>query len=240
MISVITINFNNLKGLKSTVNSVRDQTYRKIEHIIIDGGSTDGSKEYLMENFNYFKTVISELDDGIYNAMNKGIEYAEGEHVIFMNSGDIFYCNNTLSSVNLENYNNILVFGKASINHKYYYPKSFYKNWLRYNLPNHQTIFFPKIFYKKNLYNENFKVVGDSEYKFRALNCVDYKFVDIIICNFDASGISNDYTTFSKFILILKESYMASYKYRKIDYIILKFVTHSLKYIISKIRPCIF
>ena len=91
-LSVVTINYNNADGLKKTLASVAAQTYRDIEHILIDGGSTDGSveviKEYVRTNPNndpFFKHTIkwvSEKDNGIYNAMNKGIEIALGRRVV--------------------------------------------------------------------------------------------------------------------------------------------------------------
>ncbi len=71
-LSIITINFNNLSGLKRTVESVVNQTRRECEYIIIDGGSTDGSAEYISEMKNNFAFCVSEPDKGIYNAMNKG------------------------------------------------------------------------------------------------------------------------------------------------------------------------
>lgn len=91
-LSIITINYNNAEGLKRTLSSVAEQTYRDIEHIIIDGGSTDGSveaiREYVAANPNkdpFFKHTIkwvSEKDKGIYNAMNKGIEIALGRRIV--------------------------------------------------------------------------------------------------------------------------------------------------------------
>lgn len=91
-LSIVTINYNNVEGLKKTLASVASQTYRDIEHFIIDGGSTDGSveaiKEYVASNPNrdpFFKHTVkwvSEKDNGIYNAMNKGIEIALGRRVV--------------------------------------------------------------------------------------------------------------------------------------------------------------
>lgn len=97
-LSIVTINYNNAEGLRRTLSSVAAQTYRDIEHIIIDGGSTDGSadaiKEYVSANPNkdpFFKHAIkwiSEKDNGIYNAMNKGIRKATGAYIQILNSGD--------------------------------------------------------------------------------------------------------------------------------------------------------
>ena len=97
-LSIITINYNNAEGLRKTLASVAAQTYADIEHIIVDGGSTDGSVEVIRE---YEQSLtsrlsplasrlkwISEPDKGIYNAMNKGIRMATGEYCQFLNSGD--------------------------------------------------------------------------------------------------------------------------------------------------------
>ena len=90
-ISIITINFNNCKGLVQTLDSVAQQTYNNYEHIIIDGASTDGSKSIIEQYKNKNPHVtywVSEKDEGIYNAMNKGITHAQGQYLLFLNSGD--------------------------------------------------------------------------------------------------------------------------------------------------------
>jgi len=91
-LSIITINYNNAEGLRKTLASVSAQTYRDIDHIIIDGGSTDGSveviKEYVNQCMMYDVLWVSEKDNGIYNAMNKGIRKATGDYCQFLNSGD--------------------------------------------------------------------------------------------------------------------------------------------------------
>ena len=76
--SIITINYNNVEGLRNTIKSVVNQTYTDYEFIIIDGGSTDGSVEVIKEYANIITYWVSEPDKGIYNAMNKGIEVANG------------------------------------------------------------------------------------------------------------------------------------------------------------------
>lgn len=73
-ISIITINYNNIHGLKNTIQSVIEQTYRNIEYIIIDGGSTDGGKEFIEKKSPHINYWVSEKDKGLYNAMNKGIK----------------------------------------------------------------------------------------------------------------------------------------------------------------------
>lgn len=98
-LTIITINLNNKAGLQTTIDSVIAQTYKDFEWIIIDGGSTDGSKELIEKYTNYIKYWVSEPDKGIYNAMNKGIKVAEGEYLQFLNSGDSLFSNSVLSDI---------------------------------------------------------------------------------------------------------------------------------------------
>ena len=88
-ISIITINYNNASGLEKTIRSVVEQTYNEYEYIIIDGASLDKSKEVIQEYQRYIDFWCSEKDSGIYNAMNKGIQKASGEYLLFLNSGDV-------------------------------------------------------------------------------------------------------------------------------------------------------
>ena len=95
--SIITICFNNLEELKYTYKTIKDQGFSDFEWIVVDGNSQDGTKEWL-EKVNANKWV-SEKDKGIYDAMNKGIEMATGEYLVFMNSGDGFYSDSVLQQV---------------------------------------------------------------------------------------------------------------------------------------------
>lgn len=90
-ISVVTIVFNDIKGIGTTIDSVASQTARNdIEYIVIDGASTDGTADFIREKASRINILVSEPDKGIYDAMNKGLERATGDFVIFMNSGDRF------------------------------------------------------------------------------------------------------------------------------------------------------
>ena len=95
-VSVITVNYNNLKGLERTISSVLLQSFSDFEYIIVDGGSSDGSKEYIESKQEYINQWVSEKDHGVYNAMNKAIRMAQGEYCIFMNSGDHFFSSQSL------------------------------------------------------------------------------------------------------------------------------------------------
>ena len=97
LFSVVTITFQNVDGLRRTVDSVRSQTFGELEHIVIDGGSSDGSADWLAANFG--GTWVSEQDRGRYDAMNKGARLARGEYLWFMHAGDVFGDPSVLSRV---------------------------------------------------------------------------------------------------------------------------------------------
>ena len=97
-ISIVTINKNNLHGLKNTMESILAQTCDQYEWIIIDGGSSDGSVELIKDNASKIHYWVTEPDNGIYNAMNKGIDESSGDYILFLNSGDRFASPTILSS----------------------------------------------------------------------------------------------------------------------------------------------
>ena len=102
-LSIITINLNNADGLYRTINSVINQTYKNIEYIIIDGGSSDNSCDVIKKFEEHLTYWISENDNGIYEAMNKGIIKSTGDYIYILNSGDILYSNNTIKNVFVNN-----------------------------------------------------------------------------------------------------------------------------------------
>jgi glycosyltransferase involved in cell wall biosynthesis len=99
ILSVITIVYNNVNDIERTMLSVLGQTYPNIEYILIDGLSKDGTLDVIKRYEKRIAKFISEKDDGIYDAMNKGLELATGDFVIFMNSGDEFYDAETVAAV---------------------------------------------------------------------------------------------------------------------------------------------
>ena len=101
-ITIITVVFNASEGIKKTLKSIFSQSYKNIEIIVIDGGSTDGTIDIISDYSQYIDYFISEQDYGIYDAMNKGIRVATGEWICFMNSGDIFYSKDTVSNIFLD------------------------------------------------------------------------------------------------------------------------------------------
>ena len=100
LVSIVTVSKNHYKGLYKTLESVNEQNYEEIEHIIIDGDSDDGSKE-LLESYSHTKKYIysSEPDNGISNAFNKGLEKSSGDLIFFLNAGDVLFSNHVISEV---------------------------------------------------------------------------------------------------------------------------------------------
>jgi glycosyltransferase involved in cell wall biosynthesis len=99
VLSVITIVYNNVRDIERTILSVLTQTYPNIEYIIVDGLSTDGTLRIINRYRNLISKIFSEKDEGIYDAMNKGLAAATGDYILFMNSGDEFYDNDTVEKV---------------------------------------------------------------------------------------------------------------------------------------------
>ena len=99
ILSVITIVYNNVSDIERTILSVIGQSYQNIEYIIVDGLSNDGTLDVIHNYENRIARIISEKDEGIYDAMNKGLAAAKGDYVIFMNSGDEFYDECTVEAV---------------------------------------------------------------------------------------------------------------------------------------------
>lgn len=99
LISIITVVYNSVRYIEKTIFSVINQSYPKIEYLIIDGGSTDGTLEIIAKYKDFIDYFISESDKGIYDAMNKGLSAATGKYVWFINSGDEIYDLNVLDNI---------------------------------------------------------------------------------------------------------------------------------------------
>lgn len=244
LISIITVVYNGEKYLEETILSVINQTYNNIEYIIIDGGSTDGTIDIIKKYEDKICYWVSEPDKGIYDAMNKGIDFAAGDFAIFMNSGDIFFKNDTIEKVveNIEDENKVY-FGRAKINNdisSWLYPTKHYnhkniESWLKKSLPNHQAMFFPKSFYKNTFYDLSFKVGSDSDYKFMAENDCGFVFLNMTICKFELGGISSDFDEWKRTTQIIKDSWKISLKHRGLVYAIERFLRIFMKYLINKL-----
>lgn len=196
-LSIITVNLNNREGLQRTINSVIAQTWRDFEWIVIDGGSTDGSKELIEQYSTHFAYWVSEPDSGVYNAMNKGIRVAKGEYCQFLNSGDWIYSDNTLEKVFNQNPNGDIIYGDMAHyrNGMFDFVKK-YESRLPISLLlersiGHQSSFIRTSLLIKDPYDEQFKIVSDWKFYLRkALQGYTFQYIDLIVCAFDLGGIS--------------------------------------------------
>lgn len=199
-VSVITINYNNKEGLEKTITSTINQTSKDFEFIVIDGASTDGSLEVIKKFTDQISYWISEPDKGIYNAMNKGIEKANGEYCIFMNSGDCFYSKNVIEDfINLSKGSGI-VCGDTWMGKLKKAPDEITFDTL-YNLSIcHQSAFIRTSMMKKYRYDESLRIVADRKFFVQALileNC-SYEHINTIIVDYDITGFSAQNRTLSE------------------------------------------
>ncbi len=199
LISIITVNLNNLSGLKKTLQSVLEQDYPEIEYLIIDGGSIDGSAEFIKSNENKFSYWISEKDSGIYDAMNKGIAKAKGEYLLFLNSGDFFSSKESISKLIYGNSNYDIIYGNIAMNKTsslevVKYPANLSLNYFRYaTLPHQASLIKKNLFLNFGNYITHFKIVSDWAFFCDVImkHKATYKHVDEVITIFDITGISS-------------------------------------------------
>ncbi len=201
-LSVITINWNNFEGLKGTVESVINQTYDDFEYIVIDGGSTDGSAEYLEQNKEYFAYLVSEPDKGVYNAMNKGVAKAKGEYCLFMNSGDELIDNGILKKIfaiiHKDKsydfiYGDVLFTRRGKIISKTNITRDITGLYLYKSTIPHQSILIKSKLLINNKYDESYKIISDWAHMFECIvmkNATTKK-IDLFISKYDVTGISS-------------------------------------------------
>ena len=197
--SIITVNYNDAQGLEYTIKSVISQTCHDYEFIIIDGGSTDNSKCIIEENQSQVDYWVSETDNGIFNAMNKGIKVAKGDYLIFMNSGDCFKNEKVLEEtlhylgadfvigqIESKNDHRIMDYELSDIS-----MMTFYKGAIP-----HQATFHKKSLFKNSMYDETLKISSDWKFFFQKIipENASYNLMPVVVCSFDTGGISNTNT----------------------------------------------
>jgi glycosyltransferase involved in cell wall biosynthesis len=189
-LTIITVVYNNVSTLEDAINSIKNQTcFDKIQYIIVDGGSTDGTIELINKHKQYIDIFISEKDNGIYDAMNKGLKLATGDVIGILNSDDLYANNSVLHEVltqfesdtdldilygNLvyvknDNINKIVRFWKS----KPYYPK-FFENG---NVPPHPSLFLSaKVYKEAGYFNLQYRLASDYEFMLRIFKKFNFKF----------------------------------------------------------------
>ena len=197
LISIITINYNNKPGLLKTIESVINQQFSDYEFIIIDGLSTDGSKEIIEQYKNKLSYWVSEKDSGVYDAMNKGIKQAKGKYLFFLNSGDCLVDQNVLTSIaaQMSNTNYDIVYGDTIYSNNIIRYESKLSLYYLLNMGMcHQVQFIKKdLFEKYGYYNPKYKITADhcQLMLFLAKYNATYFHVDIVISDIEPGGISD-------------------------------------------------
>jgi glycosyltransferase involved in cell wall biosynthesis len=202
-ISIITTTLNSEKTLAYTLSSVFEQTYKKIEHIIVDGGSTDKTLDIIKRHKVKNKKFFYYKNSSIYEAMNLGIKKSTGDYVLILNSDDILEESNTIEKVTkfIQNKKKIITLGSVTyfnnnefnLINRYYSPKKF-KSWMMTFglMPPHPAAFIPTSIAKNNLYNKEFLITADFDFFLRTLKLKKYSYeiIRLNITRMKTGGIS--------------------------------------------------
>jgi len=204
-LSIITVCYNSASTIEDTIKSVVNQNYKNIEYIIIDGGSTDDTLKIIEQYKDKISTVVSEKDDGLYDAINKGIKLATGDIIANLNSDDFYIDNNVIADVatkmqhdNTDTLYADLYYVDAIITNKItrhwvsgdYQYGQFFKGWM----PPHPTFFVKKEIYKKyGAFNLDFKSAADYELMLRFIHkhqC-SISYLPRVVVKMRIGGVSN-------------------------------------------------
>jgi glycosyltransferase len=222
-ISIITVCFNSSKTILETIKSVNHQSYCNIEHVFIDGCSSDSTIDIINSYSKVSKIIISEKDDGIYDAMNTGVEVSTGDFIMFLNSDDILHSNITIKNImdELERYSLDAVYGDILFfKDSPEKPKRIWRS-CEYNANNVKKGFHPphpgltvsrKFFDKVGAFNCSYKIVGDYDFMLRlfAFSNLKIKYLNSIIVDMRLGGVSTTINgviiSFNEFLSVLKSN----------------------------------
>lgn len=181
LISIVTVSFNSFDTIEDTILSVHNQEYPLVEHIIIDGGSTDGTVDVIKKHLDKLTHFVSEPDLGIYDAMNKGIRFAKGDIIGILNSDDFYPNNHSLSHVvkAFRNQNYRVIFGKLLFVSRRdkkrvvrRYSAGLFRTWMmRFGFmpPHPSTFILRSIYVEHGLYSLDFRTASDFDFFVRIL-----------------------------------------------------------------------
>ena len=195
-LTIITVVLNDAKKLKKTFESINTQIFRNFEHVVIDGGSVDKSKLIIQKNKRENTKVIFQKDKGIYYAMNKGIQKAQGKWIFFLNAGDTFINNQTLKKI----FTNQGINGDVFFGNIYKDYISFKKKWISKKITSndflmpfgHQSVFVKKQLYKKYKLNKDYKIISDFIFFYNLYkNKYRTQKINLYITKIDTDGASN-------------------------------------------------
>lgn len=196
-ISVVTVSYNCEDVIEDTIQSVTSQTYTNIEYIIIDGKSKDSTLDIVNRYKNQIDIIVSEPDKGIYDAMNKAINMASGDYIIFMNAGDIFYNNRIIEKVfsDKEIGKADIIYGSVAFDKKgkeiELKPLNLNEFWKGSRFC-HQSAFISLNLHKEFLYDLKYKIAADFNFFNKMYNSgKDFHFIDFPFSKISMGGISD-------------------------------------------------
>ena len=198
-LSIITINLNNKEGLEKTLNSIKKQRFRDFDYLIIDGNSIDGSQD-LIEDFPFKHYYISEKDNGVYDAMNKGIRKSQGEYLLFLNSGDQLHQEDTLQKIIQYLDGTDIVYGNLIFDDRikpyvHRYPETItFAHLFESYLPHPASFIKRELFEKFGYYDLNYKIAADWAFFTLVIgkHKASTKYIDEIISVFNLEGLSSN------------------------------------------------
>jgi len=191
-ISVITVVFNAETKIEQTIQSVIAQDYNNIEYIVIDGGSTDQTVSVIKKYADKIAYLVSEPDNGVYDAMNKGVNAATGDWIYFLGAGDILL-NTIINVVTFLRDNATIYYGDVyRLDTLKLYDGKFSSFRLAVNNICHQAIFYPASSLKKYRYDVRYKIQADHNLNMQLHGDKHYKFkyIPVVVCNYEGEGIS--------------------------------------------------
>lgn len=201
-ITVVTVNYNNKIGLERTIKSVSEQDYPDKQFLIIDGGSNDGSLDVILSHESAIDYYCSEKDNGVFHAMNKSLDKASGEYIIFMNSGDIFHESDSLRALAAGAaqkpdfvYGDIFFEDENGKRTRQNFPDNLSFSFLfKKFLPHQATLTRSQLLKEKGGYDLSYKITADSVFIKReiALFGASYIHVDAVIAVCELGGLSTD------------------------------------------------
>lgn len=200
--SVITVCYNSEKTIEDTIKSVLDQNYSDFEYIVVDGKSSDNTVNIIEKYKDRIDTFISEKDNSMYEAMNKGIAAASGDYLYFLNSDDLFFDNSVLSVISeiLKQdrsidvlYGPIVKINSDTGETSFKTHETVNREFLYYDCICQQAMFYKdNIFKNFGMFDPKYRIVGDYEWILRTYGKINYRYTQNIIARFRLGGLCNN------------------------------------------------
>lgn len=199
LVSIITVCFNAAETIETTIKSIVSQTYKNIEYIVVDGGSVDGTLQILEHYRKHISVIVSERDEGIYDAMNKGIDLAQGDFIGIINADD-WYEEDAIEKVvrisrNISENTGVIsgqirfIDGEQSFLSK---KKEMFDIWTEMPVAHPATFIKKSVYEQYGKYNTGYKIAADYDLIFRLyINHVGFYLCDEILANFRFGGTSS-------------------------------------------------